>query len=251
MAGSHLPKTIQAANEKEKEMIKVIGLGGIGSHLVSPLCRHLDALSADQAGIVVIDGDSYEAKNVDRQDFLDVGNKAEVTASRLKRDYPGLTVESKPHYVTEENIFFMINNGDIVFLGVDNHASRKMVSDHCQTLTDIVLISGGNELLDGNVQIYVRKEGEDLTPPITHLHPEIVNPEDRNPADMSCEELARSGVPQLIFTNLAAAVHMLSAYWMVTEFLSGKGKLLYSEQYFDLTTGRTMAQLRKRSSPNQ
>ena len=230
--------------------IKIIGLGGIGSHLVSPLCRHLDALPGEKMDIVVIDGDSYEAKNAARQEFLDVGSKAEVTAQRIRRDFPGLEVAAKPHYVTEENIFFMINSGDIVFLGVDNHATRKLVSGRCSQLTDIVLVSGGNELLDGNVQIHVRKEGKDLTPPITHLHPEIEHPEDRNPADMSCEELAQSGTPQLIFTNLAAAAHMLSAYWMVSEFLLGKGKLLYSEQYFDLTTGNTNAQLRKHAGTN-
>jgi molybdopterin/thiamine biosynthesis adenylyltransferase len=232
-------------------MIKVIGLGGIGSHLISPLCRYLDASSEEKPHLVFIDGDSYEARNADRQEFLDVGNKAEISAERMKRDFPGLQVEAKPQYVTEENIFFLINDGETVFLAVDNHATRKIVSAHCQTLTDIVLISGGNEFLDGNVQIYIREKGCDLTPPITYLHPEIANPEDKNPAEMSCEELARSGVAQLIVTNLAASVHMLSAYWMVTRFLSGKGKLIYSDQDFDLATGNTMAQLRKQASPNK
>lgn len=228
--------------------IKVIGLGGIGSHLISPLCRHLDALTTnDRPKVVLVDGDHYEAKNADRQEFLDVGNKAEVTAERMRRDFPSVTVEVKPYYVTEENIFFMINDADIVFLGVDNHATRKLVSDHCATLGEIVLISGGNELTDGNVQIYVRKEGEDVTPSLTHFHKEIAQPKDRNPADMSCEELANSGVPQLIFTNLTVAIHMLSAFWMVNEFLTGRRKLVYSEQYFDLLTGNTNAVLRKPS----
>lgn len=227
-------------------IIKVIGLGGIGSHLMSPLCRYLDALrESSSSQITVIDGDQYEAKNADRQEFLDVGNKAEITAQRMSRDYPGLAIDSKPEYVTEENVFFMVNSGDVVFLCVDNHATRKLISDHCQSLKDVILISGGNELTDGNVQIYVRKNGHDFAAPITHLHPEIVNPEDQNPAHMSCDELARSGVPQLIFTNLTAATLMLSAFWMVQEFLTGKGKLVYSEQYFDLRMGMVQAILRK------
>ncbi len=225
--------------------ITVIGLGGIGSNLISPLCRYLDSLNEPEIRIVVIDGDAYEAKNADRQEFLDVGNKAEVTAARMRRDFPGLAIEAKPEYVTDENIFFMINNGDTVFLGVDNHATRKLVSDRCQELEEVTLISGGNELTDGNVQIYLRKGGNELTPPITHLHPEIAHPQDRNPAEMSCEELAASGVPQLIFTNLAAAVHMLSAFWMVSAVLAGKQKLVYSEQFFDVKTGNTQAFLRK------
>jgi molybdopterin/thiamine biosynthesis adenylyltransferase len=228
-------------------IIKVIGLGGIGSNLISPLCRHLDAShrSGDSPSVILIDGDRYEAKNADRQEFLDVGNKAEVTVTRMKRDFPDLSVEARPAYVSDENVFFMINSGDIVLVGVDNHATRKLISDHCSTLKDIVLISGGNELLDGNVQIHVRRDGRNLTPPITHLHPEIEKPEDRNPAEMSCEELAASGSTQIIFTNLAAAVHMLSAYRMVHEFLSGRGELLYSEQFFDITSGNARAFLRK------
>jgi molybdopterin/thiamine biosynthesis adenylyltransferase len=226
--------------------IKVIGLGGIGSHLVSPLCRYLDvSVFQDRVNVVVIDGDHYEAKNADRQEFLDVGNKALVTAERIKRDYPYVSVEAKPQYVTEENIFFMVNDGDVVLLGVDNHATRKLVSDHCTTFDSVVLISGGNELIDGNVQIYVRSGGKDVTPPLTHFHQEIAEPIDRNPAEMSCEELAQSGVPQLIFTNLTVAVLMLSAFWMVSKFLTGKGRLVYSEQYFDIVTGQTVAVLRK------
>ncbi|MFA6529206.1 MAG: ThiF family adenylyltransferase, partial [Candidatus Gracilibacteria bacterium] len=215
-------------------------------NLMSPLCRHLNALATkDKAQVVVIDGDHYQAENADRQEFLDVGNKAEVSAERMNRDFPDLSIEPKPHYLTEENIFFMINSGDVVLLGVDNHATRKLVSNHCSTLDEIVLISGGNELTDGNVQVYVRSKGKDITPPLTHLHPEIVDPKDRNPADMSCEELAKSGVPQLIFTNLTVAVLMLSAFWMVSKFLTGQGKLVYSEQYFDLATGMINAVLRK------
>lgn len=225
--------------------IKVIGLGGIGSNLMSPLCRYLDSLDNPEIRIVVIDGDAYEARNADRQEFLDVGSKAEVTAVRVGRDFPNLTVEAKSDYVTDENIFFMIESGDTVFLGVDNHATRKLVSDRCRELENVTLISGGNELVDGNVQIYLRQGGKELTPPITHLHPEIAYPQDRNPAELSCEELAVSGVPQLIFTNLAAAVHMLSAFWMVSAVLAGREKLIYSEQFFDVKTGNTQAFLRK------
>lgn len=229
--------------------VKIIGLGGIGSHLVSPLCRYVDASSQSSKKpreiIVLIDGDSYEAKNADRQEFQDIGNKAEVTAQRMRRDFSSLVVEAKPYFVTDENIFLFIGDGDTVFLGVDNHTTRKLLSDHCQKLAEVVLISGGNEFTDGNVQIYIRKKGKDLTPPLTHLHPEIEKPQDRNPAEMSCEQLAQAGTPQLIFTNLAVAVHMLSAFWMVNECMVGKKELKYSEQYFDLVTGMARSFLRK------
>jgi len=32
---------------------------------------------------------------------------------------------------------------DLVLLAVDNHATRKLVSDHCARLDNVCLISGG------------------------------------------------------------------------------------------------------------
>lgn len=220
--------------------VKVIGLGGIGTHLIVPLCRYLSRLDGDaDASVTLIDGDEFEAKNIDRQDFSVFGNKAVVTTERMKHSFPTLTVETKAHYVTEENIFLFIKEGDVVFSCVDNHATRKLLSDYCQKLDNIVLISGGNEYSDGNIQIYVREDSEDITPPITQFHPEIDSPGDRNPAELSCEELARSGTPQLIFTNFMVAGWMLSAFWLATS-----GDLKYSEQYFDLVTGMTRSIMR-------
>ncbi len=232
--------------------IKVIGLGGIGSHLLSPLCRYLEASSVQNGGkkgkelahdVVLIDGDDYEAKNATRQEFHDIGNKAEVSAVRVKRDYPSLSVEAKPHFVTSDNIFLFIEEGDVVFLCVDNHATRKLVSDHCGNLKDVTLISGGNEYKDGDVNLYLRKKGKDITPPLTHLHPEIQNPADRNPNEMSCEELAAAGVPQLIFANLTAATMMLCAFWMVSEYFAERSDLKYSVAHFDVFLGVVQTEL--------
>ena len=46
-----------------------------------------------------------------------------------------------------------------MFLCVDNHKSRMIINNYCKQLNDVILFSGGNEFTDGNVQIYVRKEG--------------------------------------------------------------------------------------------
>jgi len=223
--------------------IKIIGIGGVGTHLVVPLCRYLDNLSnlKEKPRITLIDGDQFEPKNESRQDFYTFGNKAEVTAKRMKKLFPNLEIESKPWYVTNENIFLLIRNKDIVFLCVDNHATRKIVSDFCEQLEEIKLISGGNEYTDGNVQVYIRHQGKNITPPLTYLHPEISNPRDLNPAEMSCEELSVSGAPQLIFTNLLVAAWMLAAFWNITT-----NKINYSELYFDLETGNSRSRFFKK-----
>jgi hypothetical protein len=112
---------------------------------------------------------------------------------------------------------------------VDNHATRSLVSRHAATLADLTLISGGNDYEDGNVQIYVRQKGQDLTPSLTRYHPEIAYPQDRNPAAMSCEELMAAGAPQLLFANLMVASLMLNAFYAIRQ-----GRLNYSEVYLDI-----------------
>ena len=70
----------------------------------------------------------------------------------------------------------LIGEGEVVFLMVDNHASRHLVSRHASTLADLSLISGGNDYEDGNVQVYIRQGGLDLTPSLARYHPEIAAP---------------------------------------------------------------------------
>jgi molybdopterin/thiamine biosynthesis adenylyltransferase len=208
--------------------IKAIGIGGIGCALLPFLCRYLQ-YSGDKARVTLIDGDRFERNNAARQAFSGLGNKAEVKAGELAREFEGLAFRSKPEYVTEDNVARLIGTGEVVFLMVDNHASRLLVSRHVSTLADLSLISGGNDYVDGNVQVYIRQGGLDLTPSLTRYHPEIATPGDRNPAELSCEELMAAGAPQLLFANLMVASLMLNAFYALRE-----GRLNYSEVYLDI-----------------
>jgi molybdopterin/thiamine biosynthesis adenylyltransferase len=216
--------------------IKLIGVGGIGCALAPFLARYLQferRLTGDHVRITLIDGDEFESKNADRQSFEALGNKAKVKASELARAFPGLSFRAVPEFVTAANLPHLLQPGDLVFLAVDNHATRGTVSRHCEGLSDVVLISGGNDFTDGNVQVYVRKEGRDVTLPLTRFHPEIADPKDRSPAEMSCEELAASSAPQLLFMNLAIASTMLNAFYAWRS-----GRLRYGEVYLDMVQGR-------------
>lgn len=208
--------------------IKTIGIGGIGCALLPFLCRFLH-YSESRARLTLIDGDRFERRNAARQAFSRLGNKAEVKAVELAREFEVLSFRSVPEYVTEANVGRLIGAGEVVFLMVDNHASRNLVSHHAATLPEITLISGGNDYKDGNVQIYVRQDGQNLTPSLTRYHPEIATPQDRNPAVMSCEELMEAGAPQLLFANLMVASLMLNAFYAITQ-----GCLNYSEVYLDI-----------------
>jgi molybdopterin/thiamine biosynthesis adenylyltransferase len=218
--------------------IKAIGIGGIGCALLPFLCRYLQYSEA-RARLTLIDGDRFERRNAARQAFSHLGNKAEVKAVELAREYEVLSFRAVPEYVTEVNVGRLIGEGEMVFLMVDNHASRNLVSSHAATLSNLTLISGGNDFEDGNVQIYVRQDGQDLTPSLTRYHPEIATPQDRNPAAMSCEELMAAGAPQLLFANLMVASLMLNAFYAIRQ-----GRLNYSEVYLDILQNASRAVIR-------
>lgn len=218
----------------------VVGLGGIGSNLVDPLSRMLMFSKSNRKAdrVVLVDGDQYEPKNMERQRGKVHINKAEATKDLLGESFPDLEVDAKARYVDPNNIYLFVKEGDTVFLCVDNHATRKVLADHMQTLKNGLLISGGNEEYDGNVQIHERRDGRDLTPPITHLHPEIEKPTDRNPATLNCGELiVTQGATQVLAVNLAVASLMINAYTLYLE----TGELPYTEVYTDIKTGSARA----------
>lgn len=208
--------------------IKAIGIGGIGCALLPFLCRYLNYAGA-RARLTLIDGDSFERANAPRQAFPRLGNKAEVKARELAQEFEALSLRAVPEYVTAANADRLLAAGDVVFLMVDNHASRRLVDEHAATLNDLTLISGGNDFEDGNVQVYLRRQGRDLTPRLSRYHPEIAQPQDRHPAELSCEELMAAGAPQLLFTNLMVAALMLNAFYALSRDLPG-----YCEVYLDI-----------------
>jgi len=213
--------------------IKIIGIGGIGCALLPHLARYLQA-SGERARLTLVDGDAFEVRNGDRQAFAELGNKARVKAAELARQFESLSVRAIPEFVTPENVGTILRAGDVVFLAVDNHKTRGLVSDRCQALPEVTLISGGNDFTDGNVQVYIRLADRDVTLPLTRFHPEIADPRDRSPHEMSCDELAQVAAPQLLFTNLAVASAMLNAFYAWRQ-----GKLQYGELYLDILEGKS------------
>jgi molybdopterin/thiamine biosynthesis adenylyltransferase len=235
--------------------IKIIGLGGIGSWLVQFIAKYARFTMLQNKKIIItcIDGDSYDSLNRPRQHFKNLGSKARITMLELKEEYdryipPGFTLEnftfdSIDEYVSEDNVKSMISDGDTIFMGVDNHKTRSIVSKHCEKLENIILISGGNDITVGNIQIYQRKDGEEITSDLCAYHPEIENPRDKAPYELSCEELQESA-PQLIFTNIMVAVLMCCAYYnLLTGTININNQI--GEAYFDILTMKCDSKLRK------
>lgn len=224
--------------------VKVIGAGGIGSYLIEPLARYL-SYCEDAVEITVIDGDKYEERNRERQRFSEFGNKARETVSQYKEDFPKVHFRAREEFITEDNVVSLIREGDTVMMCVDNHATRKLVSDRCAELKEVTLISGGNDLTDGNVICYIRNNGKDVTRSPTDIDKKIANPNDVNPGDITDAE--RSGCqqqteqhPQLLFTNLAIASTMLNVYRKCEQ-----DKVEFHQVFVDIDT------LRSKPSPDQ
>jgi hypothetical protein len=234
----------------EGRSIKVVGLGGVGSPVAQALVQFLNVSAPAGTTVFLIDGDAFEERNRGRVVFHDGGNKAMSKAQELSATCGGgVAVVPVPKYVTPYNARRLLDEGDIVFLAVDNHATRRAVSNRCRKVRDIVLISGGNDGVEdgregtfGNVMIYERIAGRDMTNPLTKFHPEIAEPRDKRPDEVGCAELANSS-PQLLFTNLAVAAAMLGAFytWLT-------GRLAYEEAFFDLTSGKMQPVTRWQSS---
>ncbi len=224
----------------------VIGLGGIGSWLVQGLAPLLQ-YDAESWTLVLVDGDEYEEKNRNRQCFEMLGSKADIQAQWVSKRFPRLAVRPITEYLSADGadgtcpVSEAIRSGDTVFVCVDNHKSRKMVLDHCAKLRDAVLISGGNDYTDGNVQIFVRCNGQDATVRPDKHHPELAAPRDKAPWELSCEELAASA-PQLIVANLQAATIMLSAFYSLEQ---GKYDLEKPEVYFDVVACAATPRVRR------
>jgi len=239
------PRVLAPLPERLRD-VKLIGLGGVGGIVARYGALYLSALD-EATRLVLIDGDVFEPKNASRMLFSSHGNKASVVCEDLMRavDESFLSVVAIEEFVTDKNLPRLIREGDTVLLAVDNHATRKLVSDYVRDkLNDVCLISGGNEGAGsdstgviqrgtyGNVQIYLSQEGIDITPALTQFHPEIESPADQLPNEVSCTD-ALSSTPQILFANLAVASSILNAFW-----LHLCGVLHYPEVCFDIHDAR-------------
>jgi prephenate dehydrogenase len=219
--------------------ISVIGLGGVGSILINFLSRYLNWVKDDSYTITLIDGDEYEEKNLLRQEFTIFTNKAEAKREELQAKFPNIVFECVNEHISEDNLY-KLDSSDTIFICVDNHTTRALLNGYAKMRDNLVVISGGNEYTDGNVQIYARFGGKDVTPDLAAYHPEIATPSDKHPDEMSCEEL-HSSSPQLLFTNMSVATLMLWAYY--STFVSHSVGV--SEIYFDMITMKVDCKIRQ------
>jgi PRTRC genetic system ThiF family protein len=236
----------------------IIGAGGNGGYLIPQLLRQISLQNKElkfqnrpQHTITIIDADSVEDKNLQRQNFLprDVGyNKAEVMANRYGMAF-GLEVNYIPEYLESEKMLKdIIKNGTgtpIVIGAVDNNATRALVYNVFKDTKGMFWLDAGNEEWAGQVVVgynagkEVNKDNREPhlfnLPSVADIYPEILDGGDKLPGEMSCAERAVSN-PQNIQTNQNAANLMMNFCNTILTAKANEGEGLKAHQVIFNTT---------------
>lgn len=218
------------------ERTYVVGLGGIGSALVHNVARII-AYQETAQELILVDGDKFSDGNKVRQvmrEGKDEGRfKAEVQVELLKLAHPSIRATAVPKFIARvpkeddsaaaSNVFL---DKSIVLSCLDNDPTRLLLSELSRTMTDFIIINGGNRLSDGHVFTSGVLGGIEFTKRLEDVYPDklVVTEEEGNPGDLHCHERQKLvGGEQILATNVMTAAWMLSAYTTVIG-LSRKGK---------------------------
>ena len=211
--------------------IVMIGAGGTGGHIAPHLYRLLYALERP-VQFIVCDGDIVEEKNLVRQNFTeaDLGlNKARVVAERYSNVF-GLETSYVPDFIesTEKleelirpSIWRVGECGSetiselVILIGaVDNNRSRQLCHEAFLKAKELVYIDSGNGEYTGQVVCGVRCNGETYYRPVGELYPDLAQPDDLFPSEVSCADASVSA-PQTIVANLMAATAVVTMIYNI------------------------------------
>jgi len=196
----------------------LIGCGGSGGWIAQLFAK-------SPCDLVLVDGDTIEKKNLDRQLFTrrDIGkNKAAALASKFADTQP---VTYLMEYLAPGSMSFreIVNDPEPVCLlvAVDNHPCRRL----CYWLADeryaerkdpkeTIVISAANEYETASAWVYLPKWLETPLDPRVRW-PEILTDDEGDPLRPPCTGEVLQSAPQLALSNMlsASAAAWLHRYW--------------------------------------
>ena len=128
-------RNIPALTEEEclalqKKRVLVVGCGGLGGHIIDQLAR------IGVGKLRVVDGDVFEATNLNRQLLSQVPllgvSKAKAAQAHIAQVNPDVAVEAAEEFLTAENAARLIADCDVVMDALDNIPSRKVLARACE-----------------------------------------------------------------------------------------------------------------------
>ena len=129
----------------------IVGAGGLGH----PAAIYLTA--AGIGNITIIDNDLIEETNLNRQVLFTPEEvllpKAEVLASRLKRQNPFININSKVTRITKSNVEEIATNYDCILDCTDNFKTKFLLHDFCW-LNKKLLIQASIYQFEGQIQVF-------------------------------------------------------------------------------------------------
>jgi len=180
--------------------ILVVGAGGIGSHLVPALQKHL----TEQDTILLMDGDKFELKNMDRQMFSRryIGKNKAAAVAEMYRGFNSPIVPL-PEYL-DDVVALSQRHSDIsaIVACPDNHVARV----RCMELADIlgvVAVLCGNDFESSHCMVYDPAYKGTLADPVK-VYPEMLTSTGHDPAH-ACTGVAQEENRQLATANFIAA----------------------------------------------
>ena len=128
-------RNIPALSEEECNLLRhkrvlVVGCGGLGGNLISILLR------IGVGNLRIVDGDVFEATNLNRQLFSSIPalghNKARIAAQRASNINPDVQLDVVEEFFTEENAERLLQDCDIVLDALDNIPGRRLLAAACE-----------------------------------------------------------------------------------------------------------------------
>ena len=128
-------RNIPALTEEECRLLQqkrvlVVGCGGLGGNLISILLR------IGVGNLRIVDGDVFEATNLNRQLFSSIPalghNKARIAAQRASNINPDIALDVVEEFFTEENARRLLQDCDIALDALDNIPGRRLLAAACE-----------------------------------------------------------------------------------------------------------------------
>lgn len=153
-----------------QKTIAIIGLGGLGSHILQTLGVY------GFAKIILIDGDTVNLSNLHRQPLYTLADegksKALCAQNFLQKRAPFTEIEAHERYISVENISQMIGSVDVIIDAADQYKCSEILNAY-SILKNIPLVLANVERQDAMVASFAG--AEDTMPCYACLFPDFPN----------------------------------------------------------------------------
>lgn len=206
MIDQRYERNIPSISEAEQALLSsrkvlVLGCGGLGGYLLEYLAR----LGIGQ--ITAVDGDIFEAGNLNRQLYsaphLIGHSKAEAAARRISIISPDTMLIPVRYFFNEKNADQLVAGQDLVFDALDNLSSRFLMEEVCER-QQVTFIHGA--ITGWHMQAAVGRPGRRI------LHQIYTNHKKSISSDM--ENLYKTSLPMT--PAMCAAIQVSEALKLLT-----------------------------------